>query len=407
VDNKINNPSSMIAWHVLPSGEYWAIYNEYVEKYAASITATKNKATLVDEVNDNAKWSIAGPAIFDFINYERENSTTENENKYLRKNNEYGFACYKNSTGGALTLYRKQTQHTVTVAACTNGSVSASVENGATVLSGEIITLSNTPDADYLLTEYNVYKTGDETVKVTVTDGTFMMPAFDVTISAIFTTITLGDGDNSAVIAANDGNVVNVQLNRSFTANDGYYTLCVPFNMPASTIGTAYKLGAITKHVSGKEGGININLTKVDNIEAGVPYLIEPNTTVDELLVENVIIENTTGSDYTVTGADVKVTFTGIINGGGQTNGSTEYYVGDNGYLYNGTVDKLGLRAFFTITDEDGNKVNVRARVVANENVETGVEDIITTDAPVKVIENGQLIIIRDGVKYNVQGQKL
>jgi hypothetical protein len=59
VDNKINNPSSMIVWHVLPSGEYWAIYNEYVEKYAASITATKNKATLVDEVNDNAKWSIA------------------------------------------------------------------------------------------------------------------------------------------------------------------------------------------------------------------------------------------------------------------------------------------------------------------------------------------------------------
>jgi hypothetical protein len=44
---------------------------------------------------------------------------------------------------------------------------------------------------------------------------------------------------------------------------------------------------------------------------------------------------------------------------------------------------------------------------VEGENVETGVEDIITTDAPVKVIENGQLIIIRDGVKYNVQGQRL
>ena len=44
---------------------------------------------------------------------------------------------------------------------------------------------------------------------------------------------------------------------------------------------------------------------------------------------------------------------------------------------------------------------------VQGENVETGVEDLFTTDAPVKVIENGQLIIIRDGVKYNVQGQKL
>ena len=42
---------------------------------------------------------------------------------------------------------------------------------------------------------------------------------------------------------------------------------------------------------------------------------------------------------------------------------------------------------------------------VQGENVETGVEDLFSTDAPVKVIENGQLIIIRDGVKYNVQGQ--
>jgi hypothetical protein len=42
---------------------------------------------------------------------------------------------------------------------------------------------------------------------------------------------------------------------------------------------------------------------------------------------------------------------------------------------------------------------------VQGENETTGVEDLFTTDAPAKVIVNGQLIIIRDGVKYNVQGQ--
>ena len=189
VDNKINNPSSMIVWHVLPSGEYWAIYNEYVEKYAASITATKNKATLVDEVNDNAKWSLSGDEAYDFVNYERANSTTDNSNKYLRKNNEYGFACYAQATGGKLTLYRKQTPHTVTVAACTNGSVSVSNVVDTKALSGDIITLSNTPDFDYLFVGYNVYKTGDETTVITVTNGTFTMPAFDVTISATFEAI--------------------------------------------------------------------------------------------------------------------------------------------------------------------------------------------------------------------------
>ena len=221
-------------------------------------------------------------------------------------------------------------------------------------------------------------------------------------------TVELNSDDNSTVITANAGKTVNVQLNRSFTAGDGYYTLCLPFNIAASEIGTAYTLGAITKHVSGEEGGININLTSVSEIEAGVPYLVLPNTLTNPVF-ENVTINNIDPATKatSTSGAGVKVTFTGIINGGGQTNGSTEYYVGDQGKLYNGTVDKLGLRAFFTITDEAGNPTQIRARVVANENVETGVENIITTDTPAKVIENGQLIIIRDGVKYNVQGQKL
>jgi hypothetical protein len=35
------------------------------------------------------------------------------------------------------------------------------------------------------------------------------------------------------------------------------------------------------------------------------------------------------------------------------------------------------------------------------------VDNITIDEAPIKVIQNGQLIIIRNGVKYNVQGQKL
>ena len=220
--------------------------------------------------------------------------------------------------------------------------------------------------------------------------------------------ITLTTGDNSQVIADNINKAVNVKIERSFTANDGYYTLCVPFDIDASEIGTAYKLDAITKHVSGNEGGININLTSVSTIEAGVPYLVLPKTLANPIF-ENVIIENTTGSDYTITGAGVKVTFTGIINGlGEQTNGTTEYYVGNNGYLYKEVVEKRGLCGLFTITDENGAPVNVRARVVTREEVETGLDNNQLPNTNIqKVLENGQLIIIRDGVKYNVQGQKL
>ena len=47
-----------------------------------------------------------------------------------------------------------------------------------------------------------------------------------------------------------------------------------------------------------------------------------------------------------------------------------------------------------------------RRRVCMGENAATGLDQIVApAGQAVKVIENGQLIIIRDGVKYNVQGQ--
>ena len=68
-----------------------------------------------------------------------------------------------------------------------NGSISVSgAADLNSVAAGTELTLSNTPSADYKLSAYDVYKTGDETTKVTVTSGKFVMPEFDVTISATF-----------------------------------------------------------------------------------------------------------------------------------------------------------------------------------------------------------------------------
>ena len=221
--------------------------------------------------------------------------------------------------------------------------------------------------------------------------------------------VELHSGDNSALITVVAGETVNVKLSRSFKANDGYYTICLPFNLDAEKIGKAYKLGDINNHQSGEGGGIDINLTPVTTIEAGVPYLVLPKTLTNPVF-ENVTINNIDPATKAIStsGAGVKVTFTGIINGSGTTNGTTEYYVGNGGYLYNGTVDKLGLRAFFTITDEAGNPTKVRARVVTREDAATGFENITNGEnTTIKVIENGQLVIIRNGEKFNAQGQRL
>jgi hypothetical protein len=236
----------------------------------------------------------------------------------------------------------------------------------------------------------------------------FTIPGYfaydDIAVRFPIPTIELNTTDNQETIETYNGKVVNVEINRTFKANSGYYTLCVPFDMPASTIGSAYTLESITANQLDK--GINIQLTPVENIEAGVPYLIEPNRDIDKLEVQKVKIQNTTGTSYSLSGAGINMTFTGIINGEGTTNGSTEYYIGENSCLYNGVVDKLGLCAFFTMTDQNGQPAGVRARVVAKDNAATGVENITSPQTTaIKTMIDGQIVIIRNGAMYNLQGQ--
>ena len=222
-----------------------------------------------------------------------------------------------------------------------------------------------------------------------------------VTAPVYATAIEINGGDNSTVIGTNKDQTVNVIVDRSFEEGDEWYTLCVPFNMPASVIGKAYQISGLVQKTADY---VEVYLAEKTTIVAGEPYLIKPTVTVDKFVVENATIVNTTGASISKSISGLSVTMQGVINGnGGTTDGL--YWVGNGGLLYNDTASKSGLRAYFNITTSSG--IAPRMRVVAGENVETGVEDIITTDAPVKVIENGQLVIIRDGVKYNVQGQKL
>ena len=223
------------------------------------------------------------------------------------------------------------------------------------------------------------------------------------------TLIQLGDNDNSEVIEANADKTVNVQVNRTF-ANDGYYyTLCLPFDLDAKKIGKALQISSVTENVA--EQGMNVVFTEAETLLAGQPYLVLPSENLTNPIFEGVKIVDTEGeTTETVSGAGINITFTGIINGvGEQTNGTTHYYVGNKGYLYNKPTAKLGLRAFFTITDAAGQEVkNIRARVVTREDAATGFENITNSEnTTIKVIENGQLIIIRNGEKFNAQGQKL
>lgn len=105
-EKTIANSDASIVWHLSPSGDYWTILNEKINKYAAS-TGVKNKAQLLaDGADDKSLWTVTktkNAATFEFVN--KANSSA-NVNANLRNNGTYGFACYAATTGGPLSLYR-------------------------------------------------------------------------------------------------------------------------------------------------------------------------------------------------------------------------------------------------------------------------------------------------------------
>ena len=291
----------------------------------------------------------------------------------------------------------------------TAGSYEFKIKNGDDWYSDEDLTVTRSNSTSIAFD----MKDGGNTHFTADIDGvytfTYTTDQKELTVQYPTPTITLTTGNNDDVIAANIGKTVNVKIERSFTANDGYYTLCVPFNMDPSVIGKAYSLGTITEHVAGE--GININLEEETYmLSAGVPYLVLPKANMSELVVENVTIQSVeaTGQNITKEELNVQIFFQGYYSASGQTDGSTEYYVGEHGYLYNEVVDIRGLCGLFTITDTETNPINIRARVVTREDEATGFENITNGENTViKVIENGQLVIICNGEKFNAQGQKL
>lgn len=106
----LSQASDDIVWHIAPSGDYWTIYNETVDKYAAS-TGTKNQAGLQTDIDDKSLWTVSGDDTYEFVN---KNNSSSSVNANLRNNGTYGFACYSTSTGGALTLYKKGVSNSTT-----------------------------------------------------------------------------------------------------------------------------------------------------------------------------------------------------------------------------------------------------------------------------------------------------
>lgn len=220
------------------------------------------------------------------------------------------------------------------------------------------------------------------------------------------------DIDNGTILDINEGAISDVQLVRSNLVANVYNTLCLPFAISKSTHLAGADVQEMTSAVLvGNELTIGFTSLAGNELKAGVPYLVKPTAEV----VLN------TFSDVQIVAAPQAVTqgivtLQGIFSptemiAGDQTTlfVGTPDANGDNLYYPSATANIKGFRAYFKLNLPDGmNAAPARARFVVNQTeVATGVEQVANQAQTTKMLRDGQLIILRDGVEYNAQGARV
>ena len=102
------------------------------------------------------------------------------------------------------------------------------------------------------------------------------------------------DFEADAKIKEYDQTAVHFKLKKSFVADDTWYTICLPFNVAKEQLVEVFGGKKVELRTFDHMKGTVMYFKSVENLEAGVPYLIKPNKTLDSLLFENVKIDMAT-----------------------------------------------------------------------------------------------------------------
>ena len=193
-----------------------------------------------------------------------------------------------------------------------------------------------------------------------------------------------------AKIKEYDQTAVHFKLKRSFVADDTWYTICLPFNVAQKQLVEVFGGKKVElRTFDHMEDGTVMYFKPVDDLAAGVPYLIKPNKNLDSLLFENVKIDMAAHPDLQV-GADgyfMKGTYQATeLNPDG-----TNLFLGDNNTFFRPSENDhrmKGTRVYFIIPRKAVGKV-------LSYDTETIVDGIV--DVEVNSQSNSQKV-------YNING---
>ena len=320
-----------------------------------------------------------------------------------------------------------------------HGTVTASNAGAATdgdgyktysVAVGAEVTLNAAVNTDVAVDKYFYeFKNWNVTAGgVTVTKSKFTMPDADVTLSAQFdiaSTIVLKDGETdfygaySELVTTLKGAAVDVRLDRNGgLKKDTWSTICLPFNYNLEETDFEGKIWTYQGATGDWENGLDLHFAKTGDMEANTPYLYYNTTAVSakNLLFDDVVLTNGTPKD--IHGGSV--TFKGVVQRTPLTGGENKnkLFLQDNMIYYlgsSGTVVRA-YRAYFEVDGQDTPAgIQPRVRIVMHGDNATDMEVIdmdggtqTRSNAEVrKYMENGILIIEREGVRYDATGAKI
>jgi hypothetical protein len=268
------------------------------------------------------------------------------------------------------------------------------------------ITMTVNPDNadEYVLKAQSISST--DAIKVLETAGSTQTwrSTVDAYSNATYTLVDDGFGGKNIVLPEGTYNFYFKKINNEIYIEEVYVrdvtntygTICLPY------ASNSYD-GAIFYRVAGKETG-KVYLESVSELEAGVPYIFEKTASKIVVARNGAPVANAgsanglvgTFTDETPVAAGNYILYNNQLrpsNGSAKVNANRAYL--DMNAVTGGAPQQMPGRRYIGMS-------------VQGENEATGFENITAPEGQaIKVIENGQLIIIRGNEKFNAQGQKL
>lgn len=233
--------------------------------------------------------------------------------------------------------------------------------------------------------------------------------------SATTTDITLdglnAEAKNVDALNGYEGKTVDkITINRSFAADGGWYTLCLPFALTADDIKTTFKDALFNEFESvsvNAQGVAQLKFKKVTETKAGVPYMVLPREVVNTPVFTDKTIKQTTPKTITRTckasdGEQLTYQFVGVYDPKEVSGENNVRFVGGNQgtelLIPDGKGTMKGLRAYFVFPNNTNGNITL-AKLNVEDDSTTGINTVLRPEANVTDANSSAI--------YTLSGQKV